>query len=121
MYLTPYEAPNSFLHSAENIAFLWNEHQRIVEHWVNVIPADRLHILPYEDLVQDREATIRNVIEFLELAWDAGCMEHHHNPSPITTPSQWQARQKIYKTSVGRWKNYQAWIDELTPHLRDAG
>jgi hypothetical protein len=36
----------------------------------------------------------------------------------VTTASHWQVRQKIYSSSVGRWKNYQKFIRPLL-ELRD--
>jgi hypothetical protein len=31
----------------------------------------------------------------------------------VKTPSRWQARQPIYRSSVGRWRAYEPWLGEL--------
>jgi hypothetical protein len=31
----------------------------------------------------------------------------------VKTPSLWQVRQPVYKTSVERWRRYEPWLGEL--------
>ena len=42
-----------------------------------------------------------------------GCLEFHTNQRQVTTASAWQVRQKIYKSSVARWRNYEKFIGPL--------
>ncbi len=53
------------------------------------------------------------MLEFIGLEWDARCLEFHTNERQVTTASAWQVRQKIYKSSVARWRNYEKFIGPL--------
>jgi hypothetical protein len=44
-------------------------------------------------------------------------LSHEANARAINTPSQWQARQGVYKGSVERWRHYEPWIDEVKGFL----
>jgi hypothetical protein len=37
----------------------------------------------------------------------------------VNTPSKWQARQPIYRTSVERWRRYEPWLGPLRPLVGD--
>ena len=67
----------------------------------------------YETLVDDRESVVRRVIEFCGLDWNDSCLSHEMNLRSVKTPSLWQVRQPIYKTSVQRWKRFEPWIPEF--------
>jgi hypothetical protein len=53
------------------------------------------------------------LIEFCGLDWDPSCLEHQNNRHIITTPSAWQARQPVYRSSVERWRRYEPWLGAL--------
>ena len=55
------------------------------------------------------------------LDWNEACLARHRNARRITTPSVWQARPPIYRTSVERWRRYEPWLGELrelAPNVR---
>ena len=53
------------------------------------------------------------MLEFLGLDWDERCLNFHENKRQVVTASAWQVRQKIYKKSVQRWRNYEKFIGPL--------
>jgi hypothetical protein len=117
LYVTPYDQPNSALHSAANIAILWNKHVELSEHWQSVLPPESLLMVDYEHLVSNHEAVVRQMIDFVGVRWDGACLKHESNKGAISTPSQWQARQAIYSSSVERWRRYEPWVEELRSFL----
>ena len=74
-----------------------------MDHWREVLPADRFVEVDYEALVADPEPHARRLIAACGLEWDEACLSPHRNPRRIATASLWQARQPIYRTSVQRW------------------
>jgi hypothetical protein len=58
-------------------------------------------------------------VNFLGLEWDERCLDFHQTDRTVLTASYWQVRQKIYQSSVGRWRNYEKFIGPLLG-LRDA-
>ena len=69
--------------------------------------------MPYAELIADQEKWTRRILEFLELPWDERCLDFHNTERAVTTASTWQVRQKIYKSSVERWRNYKKFIGPL--------
>ena len=89
-------------------------------HWRTALPTPVLEVR-YEDLIADMEAVSRRMIAFCGLDWDDACLAFHENDRPILTGSHWQARQSIYKSSVGRWRCYEQHLEPLKQALAEAG
>ncbi len=113
VYLTPYRGGPEFGHDRTNIAHAYREYRRLMDHWRSVIAPSQLLEVDYEDLVSDRESGTRKMIEFLGLPWSEECLQTSPSARLVSTPSQWQVRQPIYRSSVGRWRNYEHHLGEL--------
>jgi len=91
----------------------YREYRRLMAHWRSVLPADALLDVPYAELTADQEAWSRRIIEFIGLPWDDRCLAFEKTARPVNTASVWQVRQKIYRTSVERWRHYEKFIGPL--------
>jgi hypothetical protein len=100
----------------EFIAGRIHEYQRIMEHWRRVLPIAMFEF-DYETLVADLEGTARQLVAWCGLEWDARCLEFHKTERPVRSPSAVQVRQPLYKSSVGRWKNYERSLAPLFAKL----
>jgi Sulfotransferase family len=119
-YFQPF-APNlNFTMDLSDLAHYYREHVRMMAHWRAVLPSGTLLEIPYEQLVADQEAWTRKILEFLELDWDERCLQFHETVRPVGTASVWQVRQRIYQSSVGRWRNYEKFIGPLL-ELKNVG
>jgi Flp pilus assembly protein TadD len=103
----------NFAFDLSDLVHYFREHQRIMAHWREVLPRGFILDVPYEELVTDQETWSRKMINFIGLEWDARCLEFHANRRQVTTASAWQVRQKVYKSSVARWHNYEKFIGPL--------
>ncbi|HSY64896.1 MAG TPA: sulfotransferase [Terriglobales bacterium] len=97
---------------AELVAY-FRDYQRLIDHWRSVLPADRFLEVDYEELTRAPEPVIRRIIAACGLAWHDACLRPESNPRAVNTPSKWQARQPIYRTSVARWRRYEPWLGPL--------
>jgi tetratricopeptide (TPR) repeat protein len=97
---------------AELVAY-FRSYQRLTDHWQNVLPADRFIEVDYEDLTREPEPVIRRIIAACGLSWHEACLRPESNPRAVKTPSKWQTRQPIYRTSVERWRRYEPWLGPL--------
>jgi tetratricopeptide (TPR) repeat protein len=97
---------------AELVAY-FRSYQRLIDHWRRVLPADRFIEVDYEDLTSAPEPVIRRIIAACGLAWHDACLRPESNPRAVKTPSKWQTRQPIYRTSVERWRRYEPWLGPL--------
>ena len=83
-----------------------------MDHWRKVLPS-RMYEVQYEQLVANPEAISRELIDFCGLPWDNRCLEFYKNRGVVKTASRVQVRQPVYKTSSGRWKNYETHLEPL--------
>jgi tetratricopeptide (TPR) repeat protein len=103
---------------AELVAY-FRSYQRLIDHWRSVLPANRLIEVDYEDLTRAPEPVIRRIIGACGLAWHDACLRPECNPRPVKTPSKWQTRQPIYRSSVARWRRYEPWLGSLRALVYD--
>jgi tetratricopeptide (TPR) repeat protein len=103
----------SFAFDLSDLVHYYREHQRIMAHWRAVLPPGFILDVPYQELVTDQETWSRKMLDFVGLEWDPRVLEFHTNRRQVTTASAWQVRQKVYKTSLARWHNYERFIGPL--------
>ncbi len=103
-----------------DLAWEYQQYQRLMAHWRTVLPADCFVEVDYEELVADQEAGTRRLIQFCGLPWDDACLRPESNRRAVLTASSWQARQPVYRSSVARWRNYEPWLGELRELLPPA-
>jgi tetratricopeptide (TPR) repeat protein len=113
IFATDFETNVDFAAQRSDLVFFFRQYQRLMAHWRQVLPPDRLIEVDYEALVADPEPHTRRLVAASGLEWDDSCLAPHRNARPIQTASVWQARQPIYRTSVERWRRYEPWLGEL--------
>jgi tetratricopeptide (TPR) repeat protein len=104
----------------EELVIYFRGYQRLIDHWRRVLPANRFIEVDYEDLTREPEPVIRHIIAACGLAWNDACLRPESNPRAVKTPSKWQTRQPIYRTSVARWRRYEPWLGPLRALLDGA-
>lgn len=92
------------------------QYHRLMAHWRAALPLPILDVV-YEDLVGDFDAQARRLIDFCGLPWDENCSRYYATERAVTTPSKWQVRQPIYRTSVARWRRYEKHLAPLRAAL----
>ncbi len=93
---------------------------RLMTHWQRIFPG-RILELRYEDLVNEQEAESRRLMDYCELPWNEACLRFEDNPAPVATFSALQVRTPLYRSALGRWKNYETQLTELRVLLRHKG
>ncbi len=91
-------------------------HHRLMRHFQATLAG--FLVVAYEDIVADQSAASRRILDFLDLPWDDEVLQFHAAAGPSATASAVQVRQKIYATSVDKWRRYEA---ELAPLRRALG
>ncbi len=117
-YFQQFATAANFTLDLSDLAHYYREHHRVVAHWRAVLPPEVFLDVPYAELVADQEGWSRKIIAFLGLDWDPKVLEFHKTERAVATASHWQVRQKMYTSSVGRWKRYEKFIGPLLK-LRD--
>ena len=113
IYFQHFETSHSYANDLEDLAHAYSEYLRVMKHWRQALPKDVILDVPYEGLVDDQEAWSRKMLEFIGLPWDPRCIDFDQNTRTVITASKWQVRQKISRSSVGRWRNYEKFVGPL--------
>jgi len=103
----------AFPTGGDELVAYFRDYRRLVDHWRRVLPADRFIEVDYEELTSAPEPVTRRIIAACGLAWNDACLRPESNPRAVRTPSKWQTRQPIYRTSVARWRRYEPWLGPL--------
>jgi tetratricopeptide (TPR) repeat protein len=117
-YFTHFAAGLPWSYDLGDIAAVTRQCERMIAHWRNVLPNPFMEV-QYEKLVADLEGESRRLIEFLGLAWDDNCLRFRQTSRMVNTASNWQVRQSLYSSSVGRWRNYEKHLGPLINALGD--
>jgi tetratricopeptide (TPR) repeat protein len=72
----------------------------------------------YEDLVDEQEATVRRVLEFVGEAFHPGCLDFHENRRYARTASYAQVSEPLYARSRYRYRHYLARLEPAVAILR---
>ncbi|QAU22798.1 sulfotransferase family protein [Dyella sp. M7H15-1] len=92
---------------------------QLMQHWKQVLPADAMLELRYEHMVADTEGQARRLFDYLGLPWDPRCLNFHENKRIVRTASAAQVRRPVYKSSVARWKHFEAQLGPLLDIVKD--
>jgi tetratricopeptide (TPR) repeat protein len=117
-FVLNFSEAHSYNCDLRTLGLYYREYDRLMRHWNAVFPG-LIFENRYETLVEDQESQSRRLIEYLGLPWDDACLRFFDRDGSVNTPSRWQVRQPIYKTSVKRWKNYEREIQPLIQSLGD--
>jgi hypothetical protein len=90
-----------------------------MRHWDAVLPGRVLRVW-YEDVVEDLEGNVRRILEFCGLEFEPGCVEFYKTERTVCTASSEQVRQRIFRTGLFHWRNYEPWLGPLKDGLGDA-
>jgi tetratricopeptide (TPR) repeat protein len=101
-----------------NLGLYYREYSKLMSHWAKVLPL-QIFDLQYERMVANQEATTRRLINFLGLDWEDNCINFHLTERAVSTPSRWQVRQPIYRSSVQRWRRFEPHLEPLKRSLGD--
>jgi tetratricopeptide (TPR) repeat protein len=104
---------HEYSRTLDDLAFYRREYERLMAHWRAVLPAENYFEFDYEALVADQAGVTRQLLEFCGLDWEDACLDFHETKRVVKTASIWQVRQKLYSSSVERWRHYAAHIGPL--------
>jgi hypothetical protein len=120
IYFQVFSTTHSYANDLEDLAHYYTQYLRVMEHWRATLPEGAILDIPYEGLVEDPEAWSRKMLQFVGLPWDPRCLDFHRTSRTVLTASNWQVRQKISTSSVGRWRSYEKFVGPLR-HLMNIG
>ncbi|HEY1725882.1 MAG TPA: tetratricopeptide repeat protein [Steroidobacteraceae bacterium] len=113
IYFQHFEAFHPYAIDLDDLVHYTREYQRLMRHWRALLPQQTLLEVRYEELVEQPERWTRAMLEFIGLPWDPACLDFQRTTRSVLTASKWQVRQKLNRSSIGRWHHYQRFIGPL--------
>lgn len=107
-------------HQAFDVKTIAEHYVRIdalVEHYKQHLDLNYFEIR-YEDLVEDQEPNVRRMLDFVGLEFDPGCLSFHENQRYARTASYAQVTEKLYDSSVHRYRHYRKHLDQAVEILK---
>jgi len=74
----------------------------------------------YEDTVASLEKETRRALDFLELPWEPEVLNYRERltTKAVGSPTYEAVKEPLYTRAIGRWKNYQKFLEPCLPTLQ---
>ncbi len=105
-----------FTYGLPEIGQYYRDYVALMDHWDQVLPGKILRV-QYEEVVNDTEAQVRRLLEFLGLDFEPECLAFHATQRSVRTPSSEQVRQPIYQSGLEQWRHFEPWLAPLKAAL----
>lgn len=97
------------------------QYASVMGFWRAMLPRMRNSHLEvrYEELVHDLPTAARRTLDFLGVNWDANVLRfnEHARTRRVRSPSYAEVTKPIFKTAIGRWRNYEKFLEPLQEKL----
>jgi hypothetical protein len=98
-------------YAIDDIAACVHGHARLAERWQTLLPG-AFRAIVHEELAAEPETTVRGLLDFLGLPFDARCLEFHRSTRNVRTASAAQVRQPL-RRDTGRADRYGRLLDPM--------
>ena len=98
-----------------------NQYANVMGFWLEMLPrmGNQWMYVRYEEMVEDLPTVARSVLGFLGVEFEDNVLKfyEHALTKRVTSPSHADVRKPLYRTAVGRWRNYQKYLEPYLPAL----
>ena len=115
-YFTNFSFGNRHACDLHELGHYYYHYARLMKHWHQVLPG-RIFDVHYESIVNNQIAETRRILALIGLPWSDACLHYFEHKRPVRTASQWQVRQPLYASSIGRAKQYRQHLGALSSTL----
>jgi hypothetical protein len=109
-----------YSYQLDELAQFYVGYRRTMDHWHAVMPGVICDV-SYESLVDDPPAQCRRLLEFCGLPWQDPVLDFHESRAASNTASAAQVRKPIYRSSVRKWRHFEAQLQPVVRRLAAAG
>jgi tetratricopeptide (TPR) repeat protein len=120
IYKTRFFGTFPFGNELMDLGDFYIDYRRLMAHWHRILPG-RILDVAYEEVVTSLEPSTRRILEYVNLPFEAACLEFHKNPAASMTASSVQVRQPLYDSSLHQWQHYASELAPLRARLEAAG
>lgn len=115
-YIANFSSGMDYSTRLETLGAYFRLYDDLMCHWEAVFPGRIVHV-DYEALVSRPDTETRRILAACGLAWDDACLTPERTEGVIATASRYQARQKINRGSIEKWRRYERHLAPLITAL----
>jgi len=98
-----------------------NQYASVMGFWLEMLPrmGDQWMYVRYEEMIDDLPKVAQSVLGFLGVGFEEGVLRfyEHARTKRVNSPSHADVQKPLYRTAVGRWRNYQKYLEPYLPGL----
>ena len=102
----------------DTMGLYYADYVRLMRHFDRALPGS-VHRTIYETLVEDLDAEVRRMLDYLELEFDSACVDFHATDRSVRTISAAQVREPLNRKGIGAWRKFKPWLGDLEAALGD--
>jgi tetratricopeptide (TPR) repeat protein len=97
------------------------QYASVMGFWLALLPrlGDQAMPVRYEEMVDDLPTVARSVLGFLGTGFEDNVLKFHEHARKkrVNSPTYAEVRKPLYRTAVGRWRNYEKYLEPYLPGL----
>jgi tetratricopeptide (TPR) repeat protein len=97
------------------------QYASVMEFWLEMMPrlGNQAIYVRYEEMIDDLPRVARTTLDFLGVGFEDNVLKfnEHASKKRVNSPTQADVRKPLYRTAVGRWKNYEKYLEPYMPGL----
>jgi tetratricopeptide (TPR) repeat protein len=101
-----------------NLATTVKQYANVMGFWLAMRPrmGDQWKEVRYEEMVNDLPSIASSTLKFLGVSYEENVLKfyEHARTKRVLSPSHADVKKPLYRSAIGRWRNYQKYLD---PHL----
>ena len=105
-----------FSYGLSDMGRYYSNYVELMAHFDRVLPG-HIHRVIHERLIDDTEAEVRALLDYLGLPFEDACLRFYENDRAVKTASSEQVRRPINRDGVGQWKMFEQWLTPLQEAL----
>ena len=105
-----------YSYSIGDIIEYYKLYEDLIKFW-NELIKNKIYEVDYEALTINHEYEIKKLINHLEIDWEDVCLSPEKNIRNVSTASNIQIREKIFKGSSQKWKKYKPFLNGMLDSL----
>ncbi len=116
IYSLRFNGHQPFAYNQVELAKYYKMYENMMDHWREIFP-EYIYDIEYESLVSNLDDEVKRILDFCDLKFEEDCVNFYQNKRSIVTSSSLQVREKVYSSSINRWKNYEKELKPLYDEL----
>jgi hypothetical protein len=119
-YFQDFRGGQGFSNNLEQCSGVYVEHIQLLRYWMRYF-GDSIYVIDYPDLVQNPEATIHAMADFIGVEFQPAMLQPQLNTRNVRTASAQQLRQPVSTTSLNQWQHYGEELADVCALLQQQG